>query len=126
MFLILIVCLMKLLEMTSKRALMRQRAVQANRRASGAGGDDGGFGGCECAAGRGCCLDDDNDAGVMMVHVGKENRAINGHLRNYLSSTAAIKNGNAPIALITCVCVSVNWLKVIYSTRVVCAVVISL
>lgn len=97
---------MKLLEMTSNRMLMRQRAVQANRRvvAGGAGGDDGGFGACDCAAGRGCCLANSGSDGgggggccdeVMMVYVGKENRAINGHLRNYFSSTAAIKNGNA-------------------------------
>lgn len=57
MLLILIVCIMKLLEMTTNRI--------RNRRNGGSGG--GGE---------------------------KENRAINGHLRNYFSEAATVKSGN--------------------------------
>lgn len=85
---------MKLLELTSSRMLRRQRTANGNR--AGMPSDDGDNVGCLGCSG---CWGHHGDRGIIGAggfaeFVGKENRATNGHLRNYFSAATSIKHGN--------------------------------
>lgn len=88
------VCIMKLLELTSSRMLRRQRTANDNRPGMmmmDVNANDNGYYCCCCSCwGHGCC----SGGAGFAAFVGKENRATNGHLRNYFSAAAAIRHGN--------------------------------